>query len=156
MFLCGAQGYVVCTATSGVPFVCCAYLFDMHTIRLPGCRYGECSWDPRRADKLKYMLQASVSRRFPKGLKVHVQCGERSCLAHLFSALSINGFWITRADVRTLSDRSAFEFTLTDAQGAIPDHAAVQRICESVGGVLYQQQQAEAQQAPGKHGACGT
>lgn len=116
-------------------------------------RYGECSWDSRRADKLKYMLQASVTRRFPKGLKVHVQCGERSCLAHLFSALSLSGFWITRADVRTVNDRSAFEFTITDTQGGIPNQREVTRICESVGGIMYQQQDAK----PGARGGgvCG-
>ena len=36
-------------------------------------RYGEAIWDAERAHKLKYMLESAVQRRFPKGLKIHVQ-----------------------------------------------------------------------------------
>ena len=59
-------------------------------------RYGEAIWDAERAYKLKYMLESAVQRRFPRGLKMHVQANDRNCLVDLFAQLSTAGFWITR------------------------------------------------------------
>ena len=61
-------------------------------------RYGEAIWDENRAKKLKYMLESAVSRRFPRGLKMHVQAHDRNCLVDLFAQLSGAGFWITRCE----------------------------------------------------------
>ncbi len=46
------------------------------------------------------MLAASIQRRFPKGLKVHVQSVDRfGCLSRLTSELQAAGLSITRAKV---------------------------------------------------------
>ena len=63
-------------------------------------RYGEAIWDAQRAHKLKYMLESAVQRRFPKGVKLHVQATDQRALLDLFQQLSMAGFWITRAEVR--------------------------------------------------------
>ena len=39
------------------------------------CRYGECVWDEKMAEKLKYILESSVQRRFPRGLKMLMKTG---------------------------------------------------------------------------------
>ena len=45
------------------------------SVLLPLCRYGECVWDERSAAKLKYILESSVQRRFPRGLKMLMKTG---------------------------------------------------------------------------------
>ena len=63
-------------------------------------RYGF-PWDARRAEKLAAMLEASIQRRFPRGLKVHVQSVDSfGCLAALTAVLRDAGLTITRAKVR--------------------------------------------------------
>ena len=62
-------------------------------------RYGF-PWDARRAEKLAAMLEASIQRRFPRGLKVHVQSVDSfGCLAALTAVLRDAGLTITRAKV---------------------------------------------------------
>lgn len=62
-------------------------------------RFGH-PWDPMRAEKLAAMLEASIQRRFPKGLKVHVKSLDRfGCLAALTGVLRDAGLTITRAKV---------------------------------------------------------
>jgi hypothetical protein len=36
-------------------------------------RFGNFVWNPVKATRLRVMLEAAIQRRFPKGLKVHVQ-----------------------------------------------------------------------------------
>lgn len=65
-------------------------------------RYGF-PWDARRAEKLAAMLEASIQRRFPRGLKVHVQSVDSfGCLAALTAVLRDAGLTITRAKVPLL------------------------------------------------------
>ena len=60
-------------------------------------RFG-CPWDAQRARKLAAMLEASIQRRFPRGLKVHVQSVDSfGCLAALTAVLRDAGLTITRA-----------------------------------------------------------
>ena len=58
-------------------------------------------FDAARAAKLAALLESSIQRRFPKGLKVHVHSVDRfGCLAALTSVLKIANLTITRANVR--------------------------------------------------------
>ena len=51
-------------------------------------RTGDASFNPGCADLLKAMLESSIQRRFPKGLKVHVHSLDRfGCLAALTRVL---------------------------------------------------------------------
>lgn len=51
-------------------------------------RTGDTSFDPGSALLLKAMLESSIQRRFPKGLKVHVHSLDRfGCLAALTRVL---------------------------------------------------------------------
>eukprot|EP00983_Pelagomonas_calceolata_P091895 1157601-Pelagomonas_calceolata.AAC.8 len=36
-------------------------------------RFGDCAWNVHKAARLRYMLEASIQRRHPKGIKVHIQ-----------------------------------------------------------------------------------
>ena len=36
-------------------------------------RFGDSSWNVQKAARLKYMLEASIQRRHPHGVKVHIQ-----------------------------------------------------------------------------------
>ena len=57
-------------------------------------------WHEEQAMKLKGMLEASIQRRFPKGLKVRVRDLERSsCLRDLAQRLRAANLSITRAKV---------------------------------------------------------
>lgn len=67
------------------------------------CRFGECVWDATRSNKLKYMLECAVQRRFPKGFRVLVQTYNKSCLGDLFTDMSKTGFCITRYDMSDVS-----------------------------------------------------
>ena len=56
---------------------------------------------PSQAAKLKYMLEMAIQRRFPRGLKVHIQTfGAGHDLAELTRVWKDVGLWITRAKVR--------------------------------------------------------
>ena len=58
-------------------------------------------WNEQRATKLKDMLEASIQRRFPKGLKVRVRSLEQNgCLRDLAQRLRSANLSITRAKVR--------------------------------------------------------
>ena len=53
-----------------------------------------------KATKLKAMLESSIQRRFPRGLKVHVHSVDRfGCLAQLTRVLKNADLAITRAKV---------------------------------------------------------
>ncbi|MEW5309221.1 MAG: hypothetical protein WDW38_001124 [Sanguina aurantia] len=122
-------------------------------------RYGECVWDPSKANKLKYMLESSVQRRFPRGLKILVSSiGRVGNLANLFLVLSSAGLWVTRAEVCAQQDNDGvrYQVTLTDAAGNLPEARAVQRTCESAGGVLGVYNDPEASANPsGGHSSNG-
>ena len=101
-------------------------------------RYGEAIWDEHRAHKLKYMLESSVQRRFPRGSKLHVEANER-CLPHHFTSLSVNGFSITRAEANlTHQDNAVYNLSLTDVSGKIPTTEALQQALTAAGGCLVE------------------
>ena len=60
-----------------------------------------------KAAKLQAMLESSIQRRFPRGLKVHVHSVDRfGCLAQLTRTLKDAGLSITRAKASALSSVS--------------------------------------------------
>lgn len=61
---------------------------------------GGSGFDDRRAAQLKYHLECSIQRRFPKGLKVHVHSRDRrGLLAQITHQLAAHHLTITRAKV---------------------------------------------------------
>lgn len=104
-------------------------------------RYGDITWSQEGSDKLKYMLTAAIQRRFPRGLRVHVQVtSDKHTLASLTQAWRQAGLWITRAKVRSFaSEAGAHTFYLLDEHGNLPDPAKVQAACDSIGGCLRPQ-----------------
>ena len=57
-------------------------------------------WNDSKADLLRVMLEASIQRRFPQGLKVHVRSLQSgSCLTELAQRLRAANLSITRAKV---------------------------------------------------------
>jgi len=69
-----------------------------------------------KAAKLQAMLESSIQRRFPRGLKVHVHSVDRfGCLAQLTRTLKDAGLSITRAKVA--ASRSLLVETITIAAG---------------------------------------
>jgi UTP:GlnB (protein PII) uridylyltransferase len=64
-------------------------------------RGGVQTFDESRAARLRAMVVASVQRRHPKGLKVHVHSVDRyGCLAALTRVLKAANLSVTRAKVR--------------------------------------------------------
>lgn len=65
------------------------------------------TWDEGQAARLQAMLVASVQRRHPKGLKVHVHSVDRyGCLAALTRVLKAANLAVTRAKVCALAHTS--------------------------------------------------
>lgn len=94
-----------------------------------------------RASKLKGMLEASIQRRFPKGLKVHVHSVDRfGCLAAVTGVLKQCGLTVTRAKVKTYAtnNSSGHTFYVMDASGGPPNKAAVEAACIKIGGRLVE------------------
>ncbi|CAL8463116.1 g2650 [Coccomyxa elongata] len=103
-------------------------------------RWGR-PWDPRAAKKLAAMLEASIQRRFPKGLKLHVHSVDRfGSLATLTGVLRDAGLTINRAKVKTNAANNVcgHTFYVMDASGAAPERAAVERACQQLGGHLVE------------------
>lgn len=62
------------------------------------CNFAE--WNDSKANLLRGMLEASIQRRFPQGLKVHVrELQDGSCLTELAQRLRAANLSITRAKV---------------------------------------------------------
>ena len=60
-------------------------------------RFHEVEWDDDRMETLKYLLEAAIRRRFPKGLKLHVHSLPKSgYLIFFLRALNQAGLCITR------------------------------------------------------------
>lgn len=69
---------------------------------MPDGAAAAAEWDEARASKLRGMLEASIQRRFPKGLKVHIRSVEKNgCLTELAQRLRTANLSITRAKVGT-------------------------------------------------------
>jgi len=121
-------------------------------------------WDPARGRQLAAALEASILRRVPRGLKLHVRSLDRfGCLANLTAVLRGAGLTITRAKVRTFaSDRSSgHTFYVMGLGGAAPDglvppdREAVRRACAAAGGHLADPAGPPAAAAAGGEGGAG-
>ena len=103
------------------------------------------------------MLEASIQRRFPRGLKVHVRSADRfGCLAALAGVLRGADLAVTRAKVRTYAasggghnrnngggnyvagPSAGHTLYVMAASGGPPDRAAVEAACAAVGGKLVE------------------
>jgi hypothetical protein len=96
-------------------------------------RYGDSTWDARKAVKLRVMLEAAIQRRFPKGLKVHIQQSSQHCLTDITVAWKNAGLWITRAKVRAYAENGHTLYVM-DSNGHPPDPHKVQDACMLSGG----------------------
>ena len=96
-------------------------------------RYGDSTWDARKAVKLRVMLEAAIQRRFPKGLKVHIQQSSQHCLTDITVAWKHAGLWITRAKVRAYAENGHTLYVM-DSSGHPPDPRKVQEACMLSGG----------------------
>ena len=120
-------------------------------------RDGNADWDVARAEQLVAMLEASIQRRFPRGLKVHVRSADRfGCLAALAGVLRGADLAVTRAKVRTyaaaggghnrnnsssnhvVGPSAGHTLYVMAASGGPPDRAAVEAACAAVGGKLVE------------------
>lgn len=102
-------------------------------------RFGVAEFDAAKADRLKWMLTAAILRRFPKGIKLHVQSHMRMDLSQLTSTLKESRLTVVRAKVKPTSDsfgHSAHTFYVMDESGAPPDLPAVEKVCRAAGGNL--------------------
>eukprot|EP00887_Chlorella_sp_A99_P007539 scaffold28.g7539.t1 len=120
-------------------------------------RSGDGTWDDDRATLLKAMLTSSITRRFPKGLKVHVHSLDRfGSLAALTRVLQAAGLSITRAKARTYASscNASHTFYVMAADGSPPDRAKVECACLEIGGKLVEEGQEArtmSRQALGSH-----
>jgi hypothetical protein len=107
-------------------------------------RAGAAEFDPARAALLAHALDASIRRRFPPGVKVHVHSLDRyGCLATLAGVLHAAGLAVARASVRTYAARYAradggarHTLYVTRPDGGAPARGEVEAACASAGGVL--------------------
>lgn len=102
-------------------------------------RSGDGDFSPQAAAMLRAMLDSSIQRRFPKGIKVHVKSVDRfGCLASLARQLQVAGLTVTRAKARTFAQSNSSGHTLyvMDAHGGPPDRASVQHALMQCGGRL--------------------
>lgn len=100
-------------------------------------RTGEGGFNEDSAKLLKAMLESSIQRRFPKGLKVHVRSLDRfGCLASLAKQLHRANLSVTRAKVRTFATSNSSGHTLyvMNADGSPPNRARVQSALLHCGG----------------------
>lgn len=97
--------------------------------------------DEVKAAKLAAMMESSIQRRFPRGLKVHVHSVDRfGCLAALTKVLKQGGLAVTRAKVKTfaVNQSSGHTFYVMDASGDPPDRQNVEEACKKIGGQLVE------------------
>eukprot|EP01024_Parvocaulis_polyphysoides_P052687 TRINITY_DN5214_c4_g1_i1.p1 TRINITY_DN5214_c4_g1~~TRINITY_DN5214_c4_g1_i1.p1 ORF type:complete len:335 (-),score=60.07 TRINITY_DN5214_c4_g1_i1:146-1057(-) len=100
-------------------------------------RWGQHRFCEEKAAELKWMLQMSIMRRHPKGMKIHVHSTERfGCLADLTKVLADSNLCITRAKAKSLSGRSACDHTLyvMHVNGGPPNKEVVEQACRNIGG----------------------
>ncbi|KAL6767525.1 hypothetical protein ACKKBF_B35580 [Auxenochlorella protothecoides x Auxenochlorella symbiontica] len=117
-------------------------------------RGGEVAWDPEAAACLAAMLESSIQRRFPAGVKLHVRSVDRfGGLADLTRVLSEAGLSITRAKVRTYvnSNSSGHTFYVMSKSGQPPDRTRIQEVCTRLGGNLVEAGQESQSSSLGSH-----
>lgn len=98
-------------------------------------RFGDFFWDYEKATKLRHILEAAIQRRFPKGLKVHVDPQDQRTLADLTQQWKRAQLWITRAKVRQYN-KNGHTFYLMKTNGTAPDAKEVEIACQASGGVM--------------------
>lgn len=102
-------------------------------------RFHEVEWDDDRMETLKYLLEAAIRRRFPKGLKLHVHSLPKSgYLIFFLRALNQAGLCITRARVRSQANgqTKGHTFYVMGTDGSMPYRSKVEAVCISFGGKL--------------------
>lgn len=100
-------------------------------------RLGDADFNGNDAELLKAMLDSSIQRRFPKGLKVHVRSSDRfGCLASLARQLQTADLSISRAKVRTFATSNSCGHTLyvMNSDGLMPDKRRVEQVLIESGG----------------------
>ena len=100
-------------------------------------RSGDGDFDEEEAALVKAMLQASIERRFPKGIKVQVRSMDRfGCMALLTRKLFNAGLTVTRAKVRTYatSNSSGHTLYIMDSAGGPPSNEAIEKALVDCGG----------------------
>lgn len=110
--------------------------------------------DELKAAKLAAMMESSIQRRFPRGLKVHVHSVDRfGCLAALTDVLKQGGLAVTRAKVKTfaVNQSSGHTFYVMDATGAPPDKDKVEEACKQIGGHLVEVGEEARSASSGQH-----
>lgn len=105
-------------------------------------RSGEGEFDEDEALLVKAMLEASIERRFPKGIKVQIRSMDRfGCMATLTRQLFEAGLSITRAKVRTFatSNSSGHTLYIMNAVGGAPSNESIERALLECGGKAIQE-----------------
>ncbi|KAK2075535.1 hypothetical protein QBZ16_001643 [Prototheca wickerhamii] len=102
-------------------------------------RFGDQGWDEGAAACLKAMLEGSIQRRFPRGIKLHVRSVDRfGGLGEITRVLKEARLSITRAKVRTYvaSNSSGHTFYVLGEGGAVPGRERIAAVCASLGAAL--------------------
>ena len=110
--------------------------------------------DETKAAKLAAMMESSIQRRFPRGLKVHVHSVDRfGCLAALTDVLKQAGLAVTRAKVKTfaVNQSSGHTFYVMDSSGDAPDKNKVELACKQIGGHLVEVGEEARSASSGQH-----
>ncbi|KAL3142750.1 hypothetical protein ABBQ38_003051 [Trebouxia sp. C0009 RCD-2024] len=117
-------------------------------------RLGKPELDESKAAKLAAMMESSILRRFPRGLKVHVHSVDRfGCLAALTSVLKQTDLAVTRAKVKTfaVNHSSGHTFYVMDSSGDAPDRDKVELACKQIGGHLVEAGEEARSASSGQH-----
>lgn len=100
-------------------------------------RSGDGEFNEEEALLVKAMLEASIERRFPKGIKVQIRSMDRfGCMATLTRKLFNAGLTVTRAKVRTFatSNSSGHTLYIMNAKGGPPSNEAIEKALLDCGG----------------------
>eukprot|EP01025_Chloroclados_australasicus_P064531 TRINITY_DN8634_c0_g1_i1.p2 TRINITY_DN8634_c0_g1~~TRINITY_DN8634_c0_g1_i1.p2 ORF type:complete len:534 (-),score=80.93 TRINITY_DN8634_c0_g1_i1:109-1710(-) len=100
-------------------------------------RWGDGEFSEEKVAELKWMLDLSITRRHPKGMKIHVHSTEKvGCLAELTRVLYDSNLCITRAKAKSAVKEGVSDHTLyvMHVNGGPPQKETVERACENIGG----------------------
>eukprot|EP00803_Ostreobium_quekettii_P006556 evm.model.scf_1561.5 EVM.evm.TU.scf_1561.5 scf_1561:27803-29956(-) len=102
-------------------------------------RFGDIKYHQGRADHLKYMLESSIQRRFPRGQKVFVHTADTiGLLANLCTVLYESGIHVTRAKVQASQDAKVctHTFYVIDSNGVPIEPSCIVATLTEAGGKL--------------------
>eukprot|EP01023_Acetabularia_acetabulum_P027109 TRINITY_DN25664_c1_g1_i1.p1 TRINITY_DN25664_c1_g1~~TRINITY_DN25664_c1_g1_i1.p1 ORF type:complete len:525 (-),score=87.52 TRINITY_DN25664_c1_g1_i1:154-1728(-) len=100
-------------------------------------RWGKGDFLEEKAAELKHMLEMSIARRHPKGIKINVHGSDQfGLLAELTRVLGQASLCITRAKAMTWVDKGACDHTLyvLHTNGSLPNKEVVEQACYNIGG----------------------